>query len=736
MRLAASALTLSVACVALCSTLPAVAAPAAVGSGPDPSVSAGEKTFSIANDALEIRVDARSASLAGVRWKHAGSMREFPLVRAETLRFGIPVGTWDGHEVAGREASGFGVRRRTADSITLGATTFATTEGAFPLDVEVDYRLERDNLVARLRVRNLGPASITAITFPAIGVAPATDASETLSTTSGPQRLRTLFSDNRIRTHHDPFERLDPEDVRGWGYDDPAFSTKALEYPSGFLLHSAWMHYGAKDFGVGIESRDRTFQSQFALIERRLVRDRESMAANRRTYELSWRWVPHVARGESWESPDIHLRFDGGDWHGIARQHREWLAGWVQRPIVAQKFRDSLGWVSRGVSDFDQIPALARDALDAGIPYLLIYGWYGRGMSGLSYDFVPQASLGGEASLRRNLRAARDLGAYPLAWYNGTTTSEIMPEHREYGRDWVAVNRHGGVVIDGRWTLFDPDRPPSTEDASTLMNYDMATPAGPFNVDNVRRMILDYGFSGFEMDQGAKNFPSYRQSGEPGRPELRYTTGAREVYAAARDIVKTQDPDNVIIGEGYSDFMNQYVDSTWTFEGGQVSLPQSTYSRYSLPWVTMPAGIFEPDERLVNQAFLLNAPLDIFLDLRAHPEFSSRLRRLRQLKQAVQRYLYDWNYSDDEGFTLRTIAGSALQAKSYVAPDGLGLAVVVINSGARTEEGALEIPGAEPDGITVHRLDQPVAMPARGTPVALQLSAYDVNVFVVERLRQ
>ena len=265
------------------------------------------------------------------------------------------------------------------------------------------------------------------------------------------------------------------------------------------------------------------------------------------------------------------------------------------------------------------------------------------------------------------------------------------------------MNRHGGIVIDGRWTLFDPDRPPSTEDASTLMNYDMATPAAAFNVDNVRRMILDYGFAGFEMDQGAKNFPSYAESGAPGRPELRYTTGAREVYAAARDIVKAQDPDNVIIGEGYSD---------------------------------LPAGIFEPDDRVVNEAFLLNAPLDVFLDLRAHPDFTSRLRRLQQLKQAVQHYLYDWNFSDDEGFTLHTGAGSALLAKSYLAPDGRGIAVVVINSGARAEEGTLEIAGAEPNGITVHRLEQPRAAAVRDAPVVLQLAAYDVNVFVVERLRQ
>ena len=167
-----------------------------------------------------------------------------------------------------------------------------------------------------------------------------------------------------------------------------------------------------------------------------------------------------------------------------------------------------------------------------------------------------------------------------------------------------------------------------------------------------------------------------------------------------------------------------------------MSLPQSTYSRYSLPWVTMPAGIFEPDARLVNEAFLLNAPLDVFLDLKAHPEFTNRLRRLQQLKQVVQRYLYDWNFSDDDGFTLRAGAGSGLLAKSYVAPDGRGIAVVVINNGAHAEEGALEIIGAERNAITVHRLGQPDAAAAASSPVTLRLPAYDVNVFVVERLRR
>jgi len=60
----------------------------------------------------------------------------------------------------------------------------------------------------------------------------------------------------------------------------------------------------------------------------------------------------------------------------------------------------------------------------------------------------------------------------------------------------------------------------------------------------------------------------------------------------------------------------------------------------------------------------------------------------------------------------------------------------VINNGAHTEEGALEITGAERNAITVHRLGQPGAVAAASSPVTLRLPAYDVNVFVVERLHR
>ena len=62
--------------------------------------------------------------------------------------------------------------------------------------------------------------------------------------------------------------------------------------------------------------------------------------------------------------------------------------------------------------------------------------------------------------------------------------------------------------------------------------------------------------------------------------------------------------------------------------------------------------------------------------------------------------------------------------------------MVVINNGAHAAEGALEIIGAERNAIMVHRLGQPDAAAAASSPITLRLPAYDVNVFVVERLHR
>ncbi len=498
------------------------------------------------------------------------------------------------------------------------------------------------------------------------------------------------------------------------------------------------MSYQADGASISWDVRDRKAQTQYAVIERLLERDAVSVANNKRSYEMSWHWFPRVGPGQSWDSPEVYLKFGDADWHAIARQHREWLETWVHKPEPPEAFQSSLGWISQGVTSFDQIPEMARRGVAVGAPYFIIYGWYGYGMNHLSYDYYPREMLGGEAGLRRNLAEARALGAYPLAWYNPTTTAVSTPEHLRFGRDWTLVDRQGGVQVDGRWSLFDPDRPQITDDSSIDLNVDMGTPVKEYILDGVRRMIEDYGFSGFEFDQAAKNYVSYSPH-SPFPPELGFSEGMREIYLGSREIVRAQDPNGIIVAEGISDFMNQYVDSSWLFEGGENPFDTranwvavSTFQRYSLPWVTFPARAVPDDPGQANAAFLLNSPLDIFANLDDYPEYAAHLKRLHALKQKIYPHLFAGAFSDQEGFEMQTADAEAVLAKSYL--EACCTTLVVINQTGEPQTAKVDFPGTSPDRhLSLYRLDGRAQL-SRGTAsIDLSLAPFDVVVLVSRR---
>lgn len=700
---------------------------------------AGAETGSAArlqNGELEVTVSLRSGAIESVRRKASGFTHENPANPAEIVSLRVPMDGWDGHSAAGSAAGRVRVSEQFADALVLRFSGFVTDAGKVGAEAEVHYRLDGDNLIVRLSVDNRGRQSIDRIAFPALGVRPAAGGTETLYTAAGPMPLRALFDGNRVRGRHDPFQRLDPSDFRGWFFTDPAIPVKAFAYPAAdSSLHTAWLGYEANGEAIGFDVRDQTFQSQFAVVQRDLQRDAADPGANVQNYTLAWHWFPLIEPGGSWESPEIWLKFHAADWHATARQHREWLMGWIRRPDPPEAFRSSLGWISHGITSYDQIPALAQRGVEAGAPYFIVYGWYGYGMTHLSYDYYAREMHGGAESLRRNLAAARALGAHPIAWYNGSTSVETTAGHQQQGKDWLVVDRHGGLTIDGRWSLFDPDRPQVTDDAVTHFNFDLGTPARDFVLDSIRRLIADYGFSGIELDQGGKNFASYRG----GPPELRFTRGAQALYEKVMNLVREHDPNGIVVGEGMSDFMNQYVDSSWIFEGGGGIfagpgdwVEKSTYLRYSLPWVTFPRRAVPEDPGQANEAFLLNAPLDIFADLAEFPDYAHHLKRLHVLKRKVHPMLYGGVFSDQEGFGMRKHDPASVRAKSYVGTDRI--AVVVINRSAEPRSAEVEFDGEEAAGrLTGYRLDGTEFPRAGASKLAVDLAPHDVIVLVYER---
>jgi len=107
-------------------------------------------------------------------------------------------------------------------------------------------------------------------------------------------------------------------------------------------------------------------------------------------------------------------------------------------------------------------------------------------------------------------------------------------------------------------------------------------------------------------------------------------------------------------------------------------------------------------------------------------------RRVRGGWQGAKR-VFDWSF-----YSQGTTAQSSASADDFfnAAFDWFGYAEEVPKDPWAKGAKLSEIIGAERSAITVHRLGQSGTVAAASSPVALRLPAYDVNVFVVERLHR
>jgi len=689
-----------------------------------------EQPITIENSELEVALSAENATLLSVTRKRINSPAAGSVKQAGWFRVEIPLPYWEGHKAASQDLKAITTHKLGPDSVEVQAAQLLSKEGSYAISTKLTLRLERDNLVCKLTLQNRSEQTVDRVVFPILDVPPASDGKELLILPHIAFPLRAAFNENDVRTDHNPFDTMDPLDAKAWIFNDPKISMKTFDYP--IYLPTGWSVLLADGKGIGFDVHDQDMQYQRFLVERRLYRDALSPEANRHDYELSWNWYPLVRPNTSWESPEVYLKFDNGDWHGVAGQHRDWMKTRIHRPEVANELQSSIGWLSRSIKSYDQIPVEAQRGVEVGAPYIILYGWSQISAAGMSYSAYPRTDSGGIESLQRNLVKARELGSHPLAWYNGTLSVEQNPDHWTQGIYSVALDRWGGAILGGQWSMWEPSQIATRPNNDVWLEKDPSS-SGDFMLATIRRFVEDYHFSGFEMDQAYKSFLSYRDAEKGGQPALRYCRGYADFYTRAQALVKKNDPDGIIVGEGYSDFLDQYVDSSWVFEGGPLNVPLQTVLRYSMPWVTVPVRAVVTDKGLANQAFVMNSPLDIFDDLSQYPDFSKHLKLLHALKRLTAHYFYEGEFSDTEGFSFRGGSPKQVLAKSYTDPARKFLVVVVANAAETPMETTLhlDLPFAARE-VRHYYLDGRLETHNRSAEFRLLLAAFDVQVLAFE----
>ena len=152
---------------------------------------------------------------------------------------------------------------------------------------------------------------------------------------------------------------------------------------------------------------------------------------------VGWVQFPFVGEGVQYESPPAVVRFHEGTWWEAARLYREWfdehVAGVEYRPGGLGE-TDAWQCTYFAAPDaparhrFEELPTMAREALDAGIETIMIAGWHEGGLDSNYPSFGrPSASLGGREGLERGIRESQRLGVRVLLWANANQISVDHP---------------------------------------------------------------------------------------------------------------------------------------------------------------------------------------------------------------------------------------------------------------------------------------------------------------------
>ena len=431
-------------------------------------------------------------------------------------------------------------------------------------------------------------------------------------------------------------------------------------WPDGYSLSMPWMNYGGQNEGLYLASRARTGIHHMLMVQ-------DYGQAGHPILAFAWAFPCYVRPGTAWRSPKLVLSLHEGDWHAAADKYRASLDGWYRRPQTQIGFRRSFASFNSFFTkrDFMQLAELAEDISKYDLHHLVMWNfgdYYPEVMKPDDLSVDPPrlgqfaAEWGGPARLQAANRKARELGVstgiiFSQRLWNKDT---LTPELRQLAEDW-SIRQESGDPIWESWDHQHLGAAQWSNQEHSFGHLDYVMCSGVegyrrFAMQNVCGVLKEAGYSMMFYDQvveGNLCFSARHHHEDVSAPSLATPKFVKDL----KDGMIADDPNAVLIGEGWEVLSSQHLDSGWVWRVP----PNPEVLRYTLPWVINTSAV-EVDRSVVNRYLILGLQLAIVggglengKSLSDFPEFAAHIKRVAAFRKRTEPFWLDGSFQDDLG---------------------------------------------------------------------------------------
>lgn len=573
--------------------------------------------------------------------------------------------------------------------------------GFAELSLDLRVRLDGEDIIFTADLDNKSGMRVIDFEYPRVGVIKSL----------GDGKPSLLWCDQVGKLYHNIGERLS----KAWTHRENGSNCMKMTYPGMAMLGFMALLDRSSSMFVSINDPD------FIAAELKVAGDPENFGAITLVVDKHL----CLADGKMSTAP-IKLKLYRGDWHHGADDYAAFINPLRPAHKKPDWVREMLGYFlvinkqqfGYEMWDYTTLPKLWELAKAHGFDTLGLFGWYDSGHDNNYPDLEVSESMGGEETLKANIKAVQQDGGHVTLYYQGHLIDVESDFFRNREGKFVASkNIWGSNYVE----FYSKSHKSDFLGEFSRKMFALACPACHEWVDLMcarEKWIGSLGADGTLYDQigGMPPYICFDESHphDGNNPARALTGGQSKLTAALQKGAKEISPEFIFMSEHLTDLYSANLDAVHGIgnmpsargdraykiggEGGVTAIPE--LMRYICPDVIVTLRNTNPfiDQRAVGYAFVFNFPLEMELRYRQDKldiladKFAAKrewAKRVSVLRKKYAKSLGNGRFVDDRGLEK---ADDLMIAKVYELADGR-IAVTLWNDSDEAKTPDIKVAG-------------------------------------------